>query len=235
MNIDRFGLYYFDELSKGNEITFPPSLTKKDTKNKSKFYELLTIKNYLIKYSKKELNYKEIYKMLKLFLEAQSIITLTDLPIAYYQEKERLKGIIVPYYQNSISLYQIIKNNSLNDLHKYYHHDNDKTHNLYLLLNDILNILEELTNNNIIYLDTNASNFIIENNQIKLIDFEPQYLKYESNFENIKRLLSSFDDLLYTICLNLKLGNLAIHNSKDFKNMRNYLIKLENKVRKKKL
>ena len=235
MNIDRFGMYYFDENTKGNEIIFPPSLTKKDTENKSKFYELLTIKNYLIKYSRKELNYKEIYKMLKLFIESQSKIALTDLPIAYYQENMKLKGLIVPYYQNSTSLYQIIKNNNLNDLYKYYFHDDDKIHNLYLLLNDILDVLEELSNNNILYLDTNASNFIIENNQIKLIDFEPQYLKYEINKENIKRLLTNYDDLLYTICLNLKLDNLAIHNSKNFKNMRNYLTKLENKIRKRKL
>ena len=235
MNTDRFGLYYFDENSKGNEIIFPPSLTKKDKESKSKFYELLTIKNYLIKYSQNELNYKEIYKMLKLFLESQSNITLTDLPIAYYQENTKLKGTIIPYYQNSISLYRIINNNNLKYLQNYYHHDNDKLHNLYLLLNDILNILEELANNNIIYLDTNISNFVIKNNQIKLIDFEPQYIKYETNNANIKRLLSSFDDLLYAICSKLKLDNLAIYNSKSFKNTRNYLIKVENKIRKKTL
>ena len=229
MNTDNYGLTYFSESDKGQEITFS---TTDSTKNKSKFYELTLLKDYIIKYSQKELNQEEAIKMLQLFKSSQSKINLTDLPISYYQEYSSIKGIIVPYYQNSISLQRIIEN-GIKNISNYYHHDNNPIHNLYLLTNEILDILEELQNNNIIYLDNNASNFIIKDNQIKLIDFEPQYLKYETNNKNIKRLLKSFDDLLYTIYSNLKLDDLVIHNSKDFKNMRKYLLKIENSMHKK--
>jgi len=234
MNTDNNGLLYFDKTSKGKQIIFPNTQSKKKNNNKSNFYELLNCKNYLIKCSP-SLDTSKVFNMLKLFNKLQENITLTDLPIGYYQENEVLKGTIVPYYTSSISLYQITKNYNLNKLNEYYLHDDDNIHNLYLLLYDILDILEELQNNGISYLDSNPSNFILKDNQVKLIDFEPQYLKYGITKENIKTTLSRFDDLVFHTHLNFELDNLAIYNSKDFKTMRKHLIKLENKIRKKHL
>jgi len=232
MNIDNNGLIYFDEISKGKEILFPIIQNKKEKNSKSTFYELLKFENYLIKCTP-TLDKAKVFTMLRLFNELKEKITLTDLPIGYYQENKTFKGTIVPYYTNSISLYQITKNYDLINLNNYYLHDDDIIHNLYLLFYDILDILEELQNNGISYLDSNPSNIILKDNQVKLIDFEPQYLKYGINKNNIKETLSRYDDLIFHTHLNFGLDNLAIYNSKDFKAMRKHLIKLENRIRKK--
>jgi len=228
MNIDSNNLIFFNEVDKGKKILFPNS---KNQKNKSKFYELLNYNKYLIKYSS-QLDPQTTFKMLKIFNELKDKITLTDLPIGYYQENETIKGTIVPYYKDSISLHEITKKKNLNELNNYYHHDDNNLHNLYLLLNDILDILEELQNNGISYLDSNPTNIILKDNQVKLIDFEPKYLLYELTSENIKKTLSRFDDLVFYTHINFKLGNLPIYNSKNFKTMHKHLIKLENKTRK---
>lgn len=233
MNIDSRRLLYFNELSKGKEIIFPNTQTKKNQNDKSKFYELLKYEKYLIKYSLNELKCEDIFTMLTIFSELKDKIILTNLPIGYFQEKELLKGTIVPYYRDSISLYQITKDKNLNELINYYYHDDNKLHNLYLLFNDILDILEELQNNGISYFDSNPGNFILKDNQVKLIDFDPKYLKYGITNENIKETLSRFDDLLFHTHLNLRLDNLSIYKAKDFQTMRKHLIKLENKIRKK--
>ena len=133
MKTDSQKLHYFDETDKGKEIIFSNLTNKKDN---SKFYELLNIKNYIIKYPKKELTEEDIFNMLNHF--SQTNTHLSDLPIAYYKEKDTLKGTVIPYYQDSISLYEVINNKDLLKLSQHYHHDDDKLHNLYLLLNDIL-------------------------------------------------------------------------------------------------
>ena len=232
MNIDNNNLIFFDKTSKGQEIKFENTQAKKPKQEKSKFYEVLEHPEYIIKYSQKKLKDYDIYKMLTIFSKLKEKITSTDLPIAHYQEDNILKGIVVPYYNDSVSLYQITSTKNLNELTKYYHHDDDKLHNLYLLLNDALNILEELQNNNICYIDSNPGNFILKDNQVKLIDFEPNYLKYGLTNENIKILLERYDDLICNSHLYFQLDNLPIYKAKNFKIMRNHLIKLENKTRK---
>ena len=231
MNTDNNGLHYFDETSKGKEIIFSTTNIKKNKKDKNHFYELLTLKDYLIKYSEKELNKEDFFNMLKHFSQFKPL--LSDLPIAYYKEQESMKGIIIPYYKDSISLCQIVNNQSIHNLKKYYFHTDDELHNLYLLLIDILNILEELQDNGISYLDSNPSNFLLKDNQIKLIDFDPTYLRYESNKNNIRAVLSRYDDLVYNIHINLGLDNLPIYSAHNYKVMRKHLTKLENKIRKK--
>ncbi len=232
MKIDNLGIPYFNESDKGNELFFYSIRTSNKKATKSKFYELLALKEYLIKYSQINLNKEEYLTMLSIFKGMQSKITLTDFPIGYYEEQGSLKGTIIPYYKNSISLLEITENKTLKDLKKYYHHDNDKLHNLYLLLNDILNILEELQDNSIGYVDSNPTNFLIKENQIKLIDFDPKYLLYESNNKNINAVLTRFDDLVYYLHLNFKIADLPIYKAKNFKTMRKHLVKLENKMRK---
>ena len=233
MKIDDFGIPYFNESDKGKQIfhTLPKSRYKKTTN--SYFYELLTLKDYIIKYSKKEIPKDEYLNMLKIFKDTKEKITLTDFPIGYYEEGNIFKGTIIPYYPNSISLLQTTENRTLADLKKHYYHDDDNLHNLYVLLNNILDILEELQNNGISYLDSNPSNFLIKDNKIKLIDFEPKYLYYGLNNKNICATLLRFDDLVFFLHLNFKLDDLAIHQAKNFKAMRKHLVKLENKMRKK--
>ena len=231
MKIDNHGLYYFNELDKGKKLVFPTTInSKKNTK--VSFYELLTLKNYIIKCSNKELNHEEYFKMLNIFKDIQNKITLSDLPIGYYQEKGILRGTVIPYYKNSTSLMDISQSKNINKLTSYYHHDDDNLHNLYLLLNDILNILEELQSNNVNYIDSNPSNFLIKDNEVKLIDFDPKYLKYGQDKKSINATLTRFDDLVYSLHLDFRIASLPIYKAKNFNVMRKHLAKLENKMRK---
>ena len=232
MKIDSLGIPYFNKEDKGKELFFYSIRTSNKKATKSKFYELLALKDYLIKYPQVSLNKEEYLTMLKLFQDLQTKITLTDFPIGYYEEKDIFKGTIVPYYKDSISLLEITESNTLKELKKYYHHDNDKLHNLYLLLNEILNVLEELQENGLSYIDSNPSNFLIKDNQIKLIDFDPKYLLYGLNKKNINATLERFDDLVFYLHQNFKLANLTIYKAKNFDVMRKHLVKLENKMRK---
>ena len=233
MKIDYIGLTSFNELDKKKQIFFKNPITKSEKVVKSDFYNLATLDNYIIKIPHKKLNKEDYLTMLKIFNELKDKITLTDFPIGYYEEDEILKGTVIPYYKNSVALLDIVESKSLDVLKKYYYHNDDKLHNLYILLNEILTILEELQNNNISYIDSNPSNIIIKDNQVKLIDFEPQYLRYGSNNQNIKTTLYRFDDLVYCLHSDFKLDNLVIYQAKNFTTMRKHLVKLENKIRKK--
>ena len=232
MKFDSQGLPYFNISDKGKKIIFHTPNNKNKKTNKSSFYELLTLKDYLIKYSHTVLDKDTYFMMLKTFKDTQDKITLTNLPIGYYEEKDTLKGTIIPYYKDSISLAEITESKNLDNLSKYYFHDDDKLHNLYILLNNILDILEELQNNGICYIDSNPSNFLIKDNQIKLIDFDPKYILYGLNNKNINATLTRFDDLVFYLHLHFQLDNLAIYKAKNFKTMHKHLVKLENKMRK---
>ena len=46
------------------------------------------------------------------------------------------------------------------ELNKYYCHDEDKIHNLFLLCQKVLHVLEELVENNMYYTDVHTNNFV---------------------------------------------------------------------------
>ena len=126
--------------------------------SKNIFYSLNSTNDYIIKRPKEDLNWKErkdYMKMLVSLSQKQNKITRTEFPIGYYREKRKLAGLIVRYYQNGISLEQIMNKRNLNLLKKYYSHSEDNIKNIIMLLDDYLECIFELYNNYIWYLDNN--------------------------------------------------------------------------------
>ena len=140
--VDKNGLLFIDDQS----IKLHPLILdiKKeennlDTKKETKiFYELYSTGDYIVKYSNHSLNKGKLIDMLLRFKKLQNIINKIDFPIGYYLELNKVKGTIIRYYKDSPSLYNLSETNDINVLGKYYYHDDDAIHNLYLLMYDTL-------------------------------------------------------------------------------------------------
>ena len=51
---------------------------------------------------------------------------------------------LIYFYRNAPSIAQIAQTKDINDISKYYYHDDDSIHNLYLLFIDILNLMDSI-------------------------------------------------------------------------------------------
>ena len=226
------GLLCYDESDKGEEIILSEGPRKKTDSSKSQFFRVINDPNHIIKYSVTGLNVDATVKMLGHFQLVKNSVTMTDLPTSLYKEDGKITGIVIPYYENGQSLYNISETHSLEELSKYFKHDDDELHNLFILLSNILDILEELKDNDILYTDSNMGNFIFKDNKVHLIDFEPPYVLHEQNKENIKKVLHWYDTLMFLLNRRFELIELCSYKPKDFEHMRKRLVKVENKVRK---
>ena len=231
---DKKGLLYLED----NNIFSKTCLNIDKRKGVDEFYQSLfypiqSTEEYIIKYNCTEFTRKQIKRikeMLAILIEKQKDIKMTDFPIAYYTYMERLSGLIIKYYKDSISCDRIFDLQDIELLGKYYYHDEDNIRNTFMLFDDILNILQELIDNNIYYLDINPGNFVIFDNQVKLIDFDYRLIQFEKSelllniikcryFNMIRKMLRSVNLYSETNCNNLE-------------ESKKYLKKLENNVRK---
>ena len=130
---DNNGLLYFDETSKGKEIKFiipgnePPS---------SDFYNFIYNPNLIIKKSLVDFDRDKLLYMLNRFNEIKDKVKKTDLPTMVYIENNIISGSIVPYYEDSKTLFDISKTKKLEKLMEVYKKDDDRIHNLFILYND---------------------------------------------------------------------------------------------------
>lgn len=110
-------------------------------------------------------SHKDDYFVSKL-QSKQKNIKLTEFPTGIVTLDKYVIGQEIPFYNNHIPLSEKTKRI---DIIKYYL--------------DILNILKELLNNDIIYSDIHSNNFLIDNvsNIVRLIDFDENYLSFDSN------------------------------------------------------
>ena len=231
MKVDNNGIFYYDETSRGNEVIFNSVPKRKEGLEPSKFYELIDNPNLLIKYAVTHFDDEKIRYMLKRFILLQSKINKTDLPTSYYMENGMMQGTVVPYYKDCKSLYTISETNSLEELMKYYKHDDDYIHNLFILLSDILDITEELADNGIYYYDNHPGNFVFKDNEVQLIDFDPAHIKYEVDKKGYRKMLENYDQLVFLLNKRFELADLCVYYPKNIKGMRKHLIKIENKIR----
>ena len=171
--------------------------------------------------------------MLENFRVIQKNIEDIDFPIGYYLEDNYARGQIIKYYKNSPSLFHLIKEKDINILDKYYYHDDDSIHNLYMILLDILNLIEELFENGVYYTDIHSGNFVINNNNIKLIDFDYNYIyfKNSTDMKLLDILLWNYSRLFFSINKSYNLGDFALDECHDFKYMKKYVKSMENYVR----
>lgn len=233
--IDKKGILYIDN---PDVINYPIIFKRyyerlSSSNNECSFYELSSTNDYIIKMYPSGAKGRQIRIMLENFREIASNILFTDLPIGYYQEYNHIKGLIIPYYKNAPSLSQIIMEGDINELGKYYYHSDNNVHNLTILFLDILRIIEELYENDIYYTDVHPGNFVLYNNKVKLIDFDPQYVHCRERFDknSMKSILHNYENLLYKLNKGLLDNILCVYRANNFNNMREYVKKLEKKIR----
>lgn len=227
---DYNGLFYIDnDYFKQYPLYFDNYIEKNE---RSSFYELISTSDYIIKCGRK-LNRKKVINMLLKFKEYQEYIKKTDFPIGYYEEDNIIKGLIIPYY-NSPSLLNIKRTHDLGELSKFYYHDDNSIHNLYLLCLDIIDIIEEMYCNEIYYTDIHDGNFVFKDNNVKLIDFDPNLVFFSDNKkrENYNYMMYWCENIIYTLTKYFNLEDLAYRKINSFDKMRTYVKKIENRVTK---
>ena len=67
----------------------------------------------------------------------------------------------------------MMKEKDLSVLKNYYCHSEDDVENLFMLLDEYLDCLEELLKNSVYYLDILLNNIVLDHNQVRIIDFDP--------------------------------------------------------------
>lgn len=134
------------------------------------------------------------YKFIQKMMERQLNISLTKFPTGVVTLDGNVIGQEVPYFYNSITVYDF--------LGKY------KDVNPIKIYRGILEALKEMYENGILYLDIHPGNFMINPNlnniNIDTIDFEEKYLKiddfsknYINNFfENYKLLIENLNRII---------------------------------------
>lgn len=223
-------LKYYDETSKGEELFFTDAPKKKNLSEKSRFFRVIGEPDKIIKYSITGLDVNKTMEMLERFHLVKDNVTKTKLPDSLYLENDQISGTVPPFFGDSPSLYIIGETHSLSTLSEHYKKDDNEVHNFFILLRDILDVIEELRDNSIGYSDTNPGNFVFSDNNVQLIDFDPNYIFYDIDKKGVKRILTSYDELVFVLCRRFGLIDLPAYYPKDFKGMRKRLDKVENKV-----
>lgn len=136
-------------------------------------------------------------KLISNFNKIRDNVKLTDLPIGVVSSDGNIVGQIIHYYPNCESVYQYAKRTKNINVIKYY--------------KEMINILKELYDNGMIYVDTHAKNYLIVKNDIKLIDFDSSYIDFsDTKFK--------YDSMIYTFIRMLKILNELLGIDFDIKN-----------------
>ena len=229
---DKKGIWYVN----GKDVLLKPfkftEISKAYVSNRQ-FYFIDGVNDYVVKDTTLTpllFNRTKTFHLLKQFMEKDEIENV-DYPIGYCKQNGALLGTIVPYYKDSISIKKIIYLYTLADLAKYYHHDNNEITNLISLLLDILNLISTMYDNNIIYVDIHSGNFLIYENSIKVIDFEPGYVHFSDNSgKYFNRIINNYKMLVETICRKLKLENYSVNKANTFMEMEKNVKSLEKRL-----
>ena len=235
---DKDGILYYEE----NDILRrrPLSIDKRESRYEkyyqNAFYPFRSTDDYIIKFSltgfaRKER--REIKEMLANLIDKQKDIKSVDFPIGYFVHMKKLAGLIVKYYKDGVSCDNVFSTGLMDDLGKYYYHDEDSLHNLFLLFEEVLNIQEEMFDNGVYYMDTNAGNIVLSNNQVKIIDFDRRYVKFTDKDQSLKSIMYSYFFLIRSAMLYYECNESINNYCSSFKEAKVYTKKIENDLRKK--
>ena len=225
LKFDHDGILYLDKkIDEKDSITFENS-------NKSRyyrFYHIPSTQEYIIKYRIQNLSSNDITitkNMLEEFNKIREKVLSIDLPIGYYVENKKIKGLIIYYYQQALSLKDFLCQYTFSDLLQYYSREDNPYQNIIKMYLDIISLIEQLLDEHVYYWDIHSGNFIFYQNQVKLIDFEPT----ELSFAKDNRLF--YERILYALKMlinhtNMKLG-LYSYLEKDI----NSITKLKEEVK----
>lgn len=198
---DKSGLWYIDS----REVLIQKLDVKQVRDNKepikkkkpANFYSIDGIDNYIIKecVGRPRLLYTYQYlKLLKRLTARQEYITEIDFPIAYSKNYGKYNGLVIPYYESAISLTEIFNSDEpLKELLNYYHKDSDEKNNFICLLLEILERITDMRYQGIYYLDIHPGNFMIYNNSVKVIDFDPDCIYFNNPKLSQEQVLFYYD------------------------------------------
>ena len=198
------------------------------------FYRINSTDEYIIKYSytvftRKEI--RQIKKMLETFVNKQNQVSMVDFPIGYFKSNGRLSGLIVKYYQDGMSLDNILRQNDLESLGKYYAHDDDIIHNIFKLFIDILDNVHEMFENDIYYMDINPGNIVLTNNTTKIIDFDYRFVKFDEKDRRLVSIMYAYVLLMKIVLVKYGLIDGIYEKLPNFEEAKSYTKKLENSIR----
>lgn len=198
------------------------------------FYPISTSDDYIIKYNctwytRKEI--KRIKEMLANLVYRQKDIPNVDFPIAYFVHMKRLSGLIVKYYKDGISFDNVAKLQDIEAIGKYYYHDEDNIHNLFMLYEELLNVSNELFENGVYYTDINQGNVVLNNNQVKLIDFDYRYVLFDRKDFILPFIITNYFRFVRESLNSLNLYS-DVSDCNNYDDAKKYIKKLENTIRK---
>lgn len=114
----------------------------------------------------------------------QKYIKLTDFPTGIVSVENYVIGQEIFYYEKYQTLYDAIRN----------------TNNPTILYLNVLKILRELLEHGIVYEDIHAKNFLVNNDVVKLIDFESHYINFNKKqhniIKNLKEMLNNLNAII---------------------------------------
>ena len=220
LRLDRKGLCYLEAGDVScKEIVFRHH-NNKPYEYQAHFYTIDGTDNYIIKDCTMYpllFNRKRNLKLLKELINRQKYFTNIDFPIAYYKSYQMLKGIVIPYYKDSLSLYELLYFSSFSQLKEHYNHESNEIDNLISLLLDILELISTMYYKGMCYVDINSSNFVFYKNNVKVIDFEPSRIYFKDRDDwYLKRILSNYELLVEGVSRRYNFKPLLFNAGDDF-------------------
>ena len=197
---DKNGLLYMEDKTIIKRISLPIDKRIVDERYyQNSFYRINSTDDYIIKYSHTPFMKKErekIMAMLEQLVIRQKQVPDVDFPIGYFRRWHKLAGLIVRYYPNGISFDNIVVNGDIEGFGKYYYHDEDSIHNLFLFFYNVLDIVYEMFENEIYYGDINHGNIVLTDNKVKIIDFDYRFVHFDNKDKNLAAIMYAYDRLL---------------------------------------
>lgn len=184
------------------------------------FYRIDGINDYIIKDSTKNplfFNNIRNKNLLRNLVNKQSELPDIGFPIGYYKHRGRMTGTIIPYYVDATSIKKLIYIETLDNLPKYYNHDSNESYNLISLFLEILEVIHSMYKKGVIYTDIHAGNFLVKDNEVKIIDFESGFIFFnDKKGEHLERLLYNYAGLIETICYRYGFKKVMFNRQESF-------------------
>ena len=237
LKTDNDGLLYTDNfiLLRQSPLNIDTRKYQEDKYYLNDFFPLYSTNDYIIKYCITRYTRKEI-KALKEMLEVmtlkQSLIKKTDFPIGYFKHIRKLQGFIIPNYQDGMSYDHLLENADINEVKKYYHHDEDSIHNVFLMLLDVLDAINEMFDNGIYYSRFYSDDIVLHDNEAHLIDFDQFNVSFCEKDKKLISVMGYYLKLLNTTLKMFELSEGVSENLQNFEEAKTFTKKIENKVRK---
>ena len=214
---DKNNIWYIDNNDKLDELFLVD--INKPYKERKKFYKIDGIDNYIIRDCTDYphfLNGSKNYKLIKKLVAKQEELPDIGFPIGYYKKNDVIKGTIIPYYKDAISLRKICYLYK-NELNTFYNHSDNGEENFICLLLDILELLNRMYNKEVMYVDIHYGNFLIWNNDVKVIDFEPGYVYFSDKLKwHYESILRNYSLLVGELCRRFGYKNILFPRQESF-------------------